>query len=157
MLEALALLFGLVLFGELAGAGGSEADWIARILASEAGGQSPLERVALAYAILNKARHVGKTVAALSNGIGPQGPLRPWSTRKPPSGFDRQVAAAVTARYPAADPTGGATKFFEPALQDRLYAEGRAGYHRDADALRAKWEREGGQRLATVGRWEFWT
>jgi hypothetical protein len=155
-MEAIAVLFGLAVLIELAGSGGS-VDALARMLASEASGQTTSERVAIAYAALNKACHLGTTVAALSRGIGPQGPLRPWSTARAPSAGDRQLASAIAARYPAGDTTGGATKFFEPALQDRLFANGALGYHYDAQALRAKWAEEGAEYRATVGRWEFWT
>ena len=47
------------------------------------------------------------------------------------------------------DPTGGATNFFDPALEDKLFAEGKVST--DADALTAKWTAGGLRAVAVEG------
>jgi len=60
----------------------------------------------------------------------------------------------VLASPASADPTGGATAFFEPALQDRFAAERRPGYRLSADEIRERWMKDGLVLSRTVGRFE---
>jgi hypothetical protein len=58
------------------------------------------------------------------------------STVLDPYDDDIAIAKAVLTGQ-LGDPTGGATNFFRPGLQDTLYAEGKVT--RDADAVVADW------------------
>lgn len=62
------------------------------------------------------------------------------STRFDPYEDDVQIASAIVAGA-IADPTGGATNFFRPGLQDKLYARG--DVTRDADSVVADWTSSG--------------
>lgn len=90
--------------------------------------------------------------------------LYPWRRQlgeDPPFSSLREATArtlAVARQVLAgelADPTRGANEFFEPDEQDRLFAAGVAGYHQPVAALRAAWLARGAQRVAIIGRFEF--
>jgi hypothetical protein len=64
--------------------------------------------------------------------------------------------AVVSALGPtSADPTGGATSFIEPRLQDELHNAGRKD-HKSYAEVRARWMRRGEVPMGMVGRFEFW-
>jgi hypothetical protein len=55
-----------------------------------------------------------------------------------------------------ADPTRGATSFIEPELQDKLVAQGVAGYRLTYVQVRDRWMKGGQRPMGRVGRFEFW-
>jgi hypothetical protein len=124
---------------------------LARVIQSEVGpnGTGP-ERIAVGWVARNRARKRGTTIARMAMPPAKQGKGRPFSSARPATEESR--AAALTVLSSAEDPTGGATSAFEPALQDKLFAEGRKGYSLDAGAVRAKWLRE----LDYYGAVETW-
>lgn len=130
---------------------------LARVIHSEAGERPLEERVAVAWVVRNRARAKGLSIARMvcSPKCGRQGGKRPMSSRQAPRAEDYKVADAVLAAPQSADPTGGATKFFEPRLQDHLVKEGRPGYKRTADEVRKRWLRDADY-YGSVGVWEFY-
>lgn len=158
-----------------------DAEALARGLASEAGRSYTLdERRAVAWAIRNASARRDRSIADLGGGgdWGPQGEkaanglVRSYSTAQAASASDRELAAQVLSEPPSMDPTGGATAFFEPAVQDIAAARGTAyredpashpdwerfrRYYSDSLELRERWSARGQVYLATVGRWEFWS
>ena len=137
-----------------------EIEALGRVVASEAGhGYSREEQRAIAWATRNRADKRGVSIARLvcAPSCGPCCKGRPFSSRLSATTQTRTIAAEVLAAPGSADPTRGAIAFFEPAMQDRFVAEGRAGYRRTAAALRQKWHAEGQAPLGTIGRFEFWT
>lgn len=135
---------------------GDDVTMLARMLASEASSQGDAARTAIAYSALNKARKSGKSFAAMSNGIGPCCKGRPWSTARAGSARDLADAKRILAIYPSGDPTYGSTTFFEPAVQDLLFKQGREGYKSDAADIRRRWTAEGKVLTARIGGWEFY-
>jgi hypothetical protein len=135
-----------------------EAEALARVITSEAHGYSLAERTAIAWAVRNRARKRGLSIARLvcAPTCGPCCEGRPFSSARAPSGEDRDLARRVLAAPDSTDPTDGAVAFFEPRVQDRLVAEGRPGYRFDSDKLRTKWRGEGQRIVAIVGQFEFW-
>jgi len=129
---------------------------LARVLTSEAGSGPVAERTAIGWAVRNRARKAKKTITALvCTPCGPQGPGRPFSSRQAPTQVNLQLAEQIIAAPQSADPTSGATSFFEPKQQDLLVAKGLPGYKRTAAAVRAKWIAEGAKPKGSVGRFEF--
>ncbi len=158
LLGGAALIVYALMSSGPAGVPASSADLesLARMITSEAGGQTVAEKTAIAYSALNHARADGLSFADASNGNGPQGGSRPWSTSQNATAADRILATQILAAYPGNDPTHGATAFFEPAAQDQLYAAGHAGYNYDAQGIRDRWTSGGQALVAVVGRWEFY-
>lgn len=129
---------------------------LGRVIHSEAGNQSLAEKVAVAWVARNRARRKETTIAKLAcSPCGRGGRGRPFSTRLPPRPADLAIAAEVLGAPLDVDPTRGADAAFEPQLQDQLVAEGRAGYNKTADQVRASWGRER-DNYGTVGRWELY-
>lgn len=134
---------------------------LARAISSEEGNQPTLYKLAVGWAMTNKAG--GSPAHLLLAGRGPtEGRFAAQNARylvepDPETGEERYMSAgkyASTARDPheddvkiatgvlsraVPDPTGGATNFFSPAAQDAAFDAGRAGYNRDAAALEASW------------------
>jgi len=131
---------------------------LARVITSEADRYSLAERRAIAWTVRNRARKRRKTITELvcTPTCGSQGPGRPFSSARPATSANLILAREVLAAPQSDDPTVGALAYFEPAVQDRLVAQGRPGYRFDSSALRRRWEGQGQQQLATVGAFEFW-
>jgi hypothetical protein len=131
---------------------------LARVITSEADGYSEAERTAIAWAVCNRARKRGVSIAQLVcwPACGPCCNGRPFSSARDATPTNRELARRVLATSPSKDPTGGATAFFEPRVQDQLVAEHRKGYRFKSEQLRERWAREGQQRRRTVGAFEFW-
>lgn len=132
---------------------------LGRVITSEARGYSLDERTAIAWTVRNRARRRGVSIARLvcHPTCGPCCQGRPFSSARPSTTENRELARRVLAAPQSDDPTGGALAFFEPKVQDWLVAKGQPHYHLTSDKLRAKWRREGERQLATVGQFEFWT
>lgn len=136
-----------------------ELEALARVVTSEANGYSERERIAIAWAVRNRARKRGVTIAQLvcSPTCGPCCQGRPFSSARSATAANRALARRVLAAPQWDDPTFGATAFFEPAVQDRLVAQGHGGYRFTSDELRERWRRDGQRQLSTVGAFELWT
>jgi hypothetical protein len=132
-----------------------EIEALGRVIASEVEDYSLKEKVAVAWAVRNRARREGKSIARLvcSPRCGPQRG-RPFSSARPANDETRQIAAVVLHAPQDLDPTGGAVEFFEPILMDRLYRKGLVNY--SATGLREKWRSEGKLPYGSVGRVELW-
>jgi len=71
---------------------------------------------------------------------GPQELGRPVSTRQDATDLDRELARQILAAPALLDPTGGATHFINPTLQDDLASRGRPGYRgRPYTEVRERW------------------
>ncbi len=134
---------------------------VGRILRSEVGNGPLDELVAIAWVARNRAKARGVSIRRLvcwpQCGPGGKGPTgsRPFSTRLAPSARGLDVARTVLAAPQSQDPTKGAIAAFEPALQDKLFAEKRPGYNYDAEGIRTRWAADGLVKFGTVGRWEL--
>ena len=119
---------------------------LARVLRSEVGTSSPQQRLHVAWATRNLALERRQTIARMACWpCGPQQAGRPVSTSQAPTEADRRLAREILAASPQLDATGGATHFVNPALQDLLAAQGRAGYRgRPYRAIRRQWGDEYG-------------
>jgi hypothetical protein len=134
---------------------------LARVITSEAGTGSAEEQRAIAWAVVNQARARRVSIVRLvcSPECGPCCDGRPFSSAQPATLAARDLARRVLAEPDASDPTRGARKFFEPALQDKLAHRPPAfnlKHRLTAADVRAKWAREGRRAVGTVGRFEFW-
>lgn len=154
-----------------------EIEALARIIASEAGSGTPAEQTAIAWTARNRFR--GKSIYATQYPWRSQkGSDPPFSSAQPAKDAHRDLARKVLAADQSEDPTGGATSFFEPRMQDAFAKAGalaRAGetgdrvidgvklsditrfknYKKDAAAIRASWS-PGSALYARAGRFEFW-
>ena len=123
-----------------------EAEALARVIRSEAGITSARKRTHVAWATRNLAAERGQTIAAMAcSPCGRQQRGRPVSSRQRAKAEDRALARRVLRAAPCVDPTGGATHFINPALQDELAARGRPGYRgRPYRVVRRIWTRDYG-------------
>lgn len=155
----------------------NEIEALARVIASEAGAGTPAEQKGIAWTVRNRFR--GKSIY---DGEYPwraqKGSNPPFSSARPPNDGHRSLARSVLSAPQEQDPTGGATSFFEPKMQDIFFKAGelaRAGqtgdrvidgvkltditrfknYKKDANAVRAKWG-NGSTIYAVANRFEFW-
>lgn len=102
-----------------------EAEALARVIRSEVGGSSSQQRLHVAWATRNLARERGQTVARMAcSPCGRQGFLRPVSSRHAATDSERALATLVLAAPDLMDPTGGASHFINPVLQDELARTG---------------------------------
>lgn len=160
-----------------------EVEALARVIASEAGRGTRTEQKAIAWTVRNRFRG-----GSIYSGKGKNGGEYPWREQRgsnPPfasskdaTDATRALAREVLTADQLQDPTGGATSFFEPKLQDVLAEAGalaRAGetgsrvidgvklsditrfkaYKKSADDVRKSWS-PGSAHYATAGRFEFW-
>jgi hypothetical protein len=118
-----------------------ETEALARVIRSEAGISSAQQRIHVAWVTRNLANERGQTVARMAcSPCGQQQMGRPVSTRQAASDADRELARYILASPAFLDPTGGATHFINPMLQDDLAARGRAGYRgRPYSEVRQRW------------------
>lgn len=154
-----------------------ETEALARVIASEAGSGTAAEQRCIAWTVRNHFR--GKSIYAKEYPWRAQkGGDPPFSSARNATDASRKLAAEVLAADQSQDPTGGATSFFEPKMQDAFAQAGalaRAGetgdrvingvkitditrfraYKKDADGIRSSWA-PGSALYATAGRFEFW-
>jgi hypothetical protein len=147
-----------LLLGRSGGVSLDDCEALARVITSEANGYSETERIAIAWTVRNRASKRGVSIAKLvcSPTCGPCCNGRPFSSAREATVANRALARRVRSLPQSADPTHGATAFFEPRVQDQLVAEKRAGYRFTSDQLRQRWRRDGQQPRGTVGVFEFW-
>jgi hypothetical protein len=129
---------------------------LARTITSEAGDGTVAEREMVGWVARNRARAARVSIDKLvcSPACGPCCQGRPFSSARSAEARDVGLALQILALPVSADPTGGATAFMEPALQDRLVAQGRPGYRYTAAEIRERWRKDGLVPVATVGRFE---
>ncbi|HEX4352786.1 MAG TPA: hypothetical protein VHZ95_07735 [Polyangiales bacterium] len=155
--------FGIVgvslLFGRHRATEVDEVEALARVITSEANGYSAEECTAIAWTVRNRARKRGVSIAKLvcSPNCGPCCNGRPFSSAREPTDVNRELARRIIAAPDGDDPTGGATSFFEPRVQDQLVAQHRAGYRFTSAQLRTRWQRGGQRQIGSIGAFEFWT
>jgi hypothetical protein len=118
-----------------------EGEALARVIRSEAGIGSPQQRIHVAWATRNLATERRQSIAEMAcSPCGPQQLGRPVSSRQDASDLDRELARHILASPAAFDPTGGATHFINPLLQDDLAARGAPGYRgRPYNEVRQRW------------------
>jgi hypothetical protein len=139
------LAAGLLAFRQTRGGGVSfypmtEEEALARIIHSEIGSGSPQQRLHVAWATRNLAAERGQSVVQMAcSPCGPQELGRPVSSRQEARDADRTLAGAVLAAPVILDPTGGATHFINPLLQDQLVARRVPGYTKGYDRVRKMW------------------
>lgn len=154
-----------------------EVEALARVIASEAGTGTPAEQRAVGWVCRN--RFLGKSIYKVQHPWRAQrGTDPPFSSARPATDAHRRLAREILAADQADDPTGGATAFFEPRMQDAFAQAGaraRAGetgalvvngvrmsditrfknYRKDALQVRSTWS-PGSTLYATAGRFELW-
>lgn len=119
-----------------------EVEALGRVIHSELGSGTHKQKLHIAWATRNLARERKQTIAKMAcTPCGKQrGRKPPVSTRHPARRSDMVIAAEVLATPQSQDPTGGATHFLDPGLQDRLAARGRPGYAGNTYAkVRHRW------------------
>src|SRR5581483_11739716 len=116
-----------VVFGRRTARPISDTEALARVITSEANGYSEAERVAIAWAVRNRAHKRGVWIAKLvcTPSCGPCCEGRPFSSAREATAANLELAKRVLAEPQMDDPTHGATAFFEPRVQDKLVAEKR--------------------------------
>jgi len=118
-----------------------ETEALARIIRSEAGTSSLQQRLHVAWVTRNLAGERRQSIAEMAcSPCGPQEMGRPVSSRQDAMPVDRELARHVLAAPALFDPTGGATHFINPLLQDDLASRGRPGYRgRPYHEVRRRW------------------
>lgn len=133
---------------------------LARVIRSEIGVGTPQQRLHVAWATRNLAEARGESVAEMAcSPCGRQGTGRPVSSRQPATDRDRGLAQLVLEAPARLDPTGGATHFINPRLQDQLARRGAPGYRgRPYQKVRRIWRQSyGWKRYYRLGpTLEFW-
>ena len=122
----------------------SETETLARAIRSEIGTGTDKQKLHVAWAVRNLARERKQSLAEMAcSPCGMQGKKRPISTAQEALDADLALAEKVLKAPRKADPTGGATHFINPKLQDRLAKRGRRGYRgRPYRKVRRRWIRE---------------
>lgn len=142
---------------------------LARAVASEAGSEPSEIKRAIAFAIRNEATRRGMTlfsVTTLTRQRGPSyrygrqyhpssGDSRYVSTAQDPGHEDLEIASKILSEPGFGDPIMGSSRFFQPEVQDRLFAQGKPGYRKDSTMLLESWGSEGWQAVVSVGSWMF--
>jgi len=107
----------------------TEEEALARVIRSEIGIGTRHEQIHVAWATRNLAAQRKQSIVELAcSPCGPQERGRPVSSLQEASDGDRELAAAILASPALLDPTGGATQFINPRLQDELARRGAPGY-----------------------------
>ena len=154
-----------------------EVEALARVIASEAGSGTLAEQKAIGWTVRNRFR--GKSIYEKEFPWRSQkGSDPPFASARPATDASRKLAAEILASSQSDDPTGGATSFFEPRMQDifakagEMARNGETGdrvidgqkltditrfknYKKNADDIRKSWG-NGSALYATAGRFEFW-
>jgi hypothetical protein len=119
----------------------SDEEALARVIRSEIGGGTAQQRLHVAWATRNLAAERRQSIARMvCSPCGPQELGRPESSRQAATDADRALARQVLAAPAVLDPTGGATHFIDPELQDELAARAAPGYRgRTYAVVRARW------------------
>jgi hypothetical protein len=119
-----------------------ETEALARVIRSEVGTSAIPHRIHVAWVTRNLAAERGETIAEMAcSPCGEQGLGRPVSSRQDARDDDRDLARHILASPPSMDPTGGATHFINPMLQDELATRGRPGYRgRPYSQVRRRWQ-----------------
>lgn len=137
-----------------------EVEALGRVIRSEKGRGTRKQKIHIAWATRNLAREKKMTIAKMAcSPCGRQmGGKRPVSTRLAARPSDLEIAAEVLAAPQSEDPTGGATHFIEPSLQDRLVAEGQVEGYTDGYAkVRKRWiEKYGWEPYYRINEVELW-
>lgn len=108
----------------------SDQEALARVIASEAGGQSRIAQLAVGWCVRNEAERLSRSISSL---VAPRGEYGPQgsggrsfvSSARPATSKTRELAGLILGDL-VGDPTGGATNFYSPRLLDRQYAAGEA-------------------------------
>ncbi len=112
---------------------------LARVIRSEIGTGSPQQRLHVAWATRNLAAERQQTIVEMAcSPCGRQERGRPVSSRQRATDADRVLAREVLATSCELDPTGGATHFINPLLQDKLARLGAPGYGGNTYAVVAR-------------------
>lgn len=154
-----------------------EVEALARVIASEAGGGTLAEQKGIAWTVRNRFRgksiYDGEYPWRAQSGSNP-----PFSSARDATEATRALARQVLSMPQSQDPTGGATSFFEPRMQDIFAKAGEMaragqtgdriidgvkltditrfkGYRKNAQQIRESWGK-GSALYATGGRFEFW-
>lgn len=106
-----------------------EVEVLARVIRSEVGTGPAQHRLHVAWATRNLAHKRQQSLVEMAcSPCGPQQRGRPVSSRQRATNADRALAREVLAAPCELDPTGGATHFVDPLLQDKLARAGAPGY-----------------------------
>lgn len=126
----------------------SESEALARVIRSEIGQGSDKQKRHVAWAVRNLANSQHRSIAEMAcSPCGPQERGRPVASGQPALDSDRKLARQVLARKLTRDPTGGATHFINPKLQDKLARRGVRGYRGNSyRVVRRRWRRVYGWR-----------
>ncbi len=124
----------------------TETEALARVIRSEISTGTEQQKLHVAWATRNLATERGETIVEMAcSPCGPQEAGRPVSTRQPATDPDRELARLVLDADARLDPTGGATHFINPALQDEMARRGVPGYSgRPYRRVRRVWNRSYG-------------
>lgn len=116
---------------------------LARVIRSEIGTAPAQHRLHVAWATRNLARERRQSIVEMAcSPCGRQERGRPVSTRQRATDADRVLARQVLAAPCELDPTGGATHFIDPVLQDKLARVSYPGYAGNPYAVVARRWRE---------------
>lgn len=136
-----------------------DAETLARVIRSEIGTGNMQQRLHVAWVTRNLAERRGQTLAQMAcSPCGPQEAGRPVSTLQAALDIDRVLAREVLDAPELLDPTGGATHFINPQLQDQLAKRGTPGYRgRPYRLVRRQWKGYGWEPYYRLGpELEFW-
>ncbi|MCP4445160.1 MAG: hypothetical protein GY811_07430 [Myxococcales bacterium] len=138
-----------------------ESEVLARIIQSEIGSGTKKQQRHVAWTARNLARERKQSLAEMvCSPCGPQKRGRPMSSRQQPKDSHRVLAKAVLDAPQRRDPTGGASHFLNPRLQNHLARSGkRPGYRGNSySKVRRRWIRTyGWQPYYRLGNnLEFW-
>jgi hypothetical protein len=101
---------------------------LSRALSSELGSRGAEEQTAAAWALRNRADMLGMTLKQLLAPLGQYGATSASrgyaSTRRPATKASADIAIGVLDAPAAHDPTGGATEFWTPCLQEQMHMLG---------------------------------
>src|SRR5690606_36755912 len=116
-----------------------EVEALARVIRSEIGTGSPQQRLHVAWATRNLASERRQTIVEMAcSPCGRQERGRPVSSRQRATDADRVLAREVLAASCELAPTGGATHFINPLLEDKLARLGAPGYAGNTYAVVAR-------------------
>jgi hypothetical protein len=138
-----------------------EDEALARVIQSEIGNGTKTQQRHVAWTARNLAREQGQSIAEMvCSPCGPQQRGRPISSRQLPNDSHREIAQQVLEKPAGRDPTGGATHFLNPQLQNSLARSGkRSGYDGNSyRKVRRRWIRSYGWRpyYRLGNSLEFW-